>query len=186
MNSNREKHLIKQLKGSSHGAFAEIYDHYSKRVYAFSVKSLKDNSEAENAVQTIFMRLWEHREELNEELSLIAYLFKLTKNHIINVNKRKIYKEILTEYLKENSESQVDLNKDIDCKDIVRFVERLLEELPERRKEMFLLNRNDGLTYREIANKLNVSENTVDTQIRNALNYLREKVRGEFGGFGII
>lgn len=181
MNSSREKQLIKQLKSSSHKAFAEIYNQYSKRVYAFSIKSLKNNSEAESTVQTIFLRLWEHREELNEELSLIAYLFKLTKNHIININKRKIYKDILIEYLKENSESHIDLNKNIDYKDILRFVEKSIEELPERRKEIFLLNRNDGLTYREIAQKLDISENTVDTQIRNALNLLRQNLTDEFG-----
>ena len=73
-----------------------------------------------------------------------------------------------------------DLEKQIEDKELCEIINQLLQQLPERRLEIFRMSRDENLTYKQIAEKLQISENTVDTQIRNVLNFLRRELKKYF------
>ncbi|NJO88289.1 MAG: sigma-70 family RNA polymerase sigma factor [Chloroflexia bacterium] len=86
------------------------------------------------------------------------------------------HKAFIEYYLEGNREYSFVTEEEILFRELEEVYKNLIQDLPERRREIFVLSRQNGLTYKEIAEKLNISENTVDTQIRNALTYLRSKI----------
>lgn len=164
------------LKQGNTKAFERLFLKYQKKLYHFGYKILKSKEEAENLVQTVFMDIWVNREQINEEKSFSGYVFKIAKNKISNILRKKINEKIYLDYITEHDSNNEELKTDeLNSDQSEEIFEKLINSLPERRREIFLLSRDDGLTYKEIALKLNISENTVDTQIRNALDFLREK-----------
>jgi RNA polymerase sigma-70 factor (ECF subfamily) len=179
MNDNPDKNIVAGLKNGDHHAFEYFFKKYSKRVYGFAFKMLNNKHESENMVQVIFMKLWENREFLDENLSLKSYLFQITRNTVTNLLKRKIHHQVYLDYMK-GSESCNNMDDEIEYQELNKEIENSIEGLPERRKAMFLMSRYENMSYKEIAAKLNVSVNTVDTQIRHALKYLKEELKKKF------
>ena len=124
----------------------------------------------------MWRKLWEKRKSLDQVRSINSYLFGITKNLVINKIKENLVCNIGKAYIRNSQETEVDLNNEIAYKEFYNRVEKCLDELPERRREIFLLSRLEGLSYKQISAKLNITENTVDSQIRNALNFLRKKL----------
>lgn len=169
---------VSYLKQGNSRAFEQLFLKYQKKLYHFGYKILKNKEEAENLVQAVFMDIWENREQINEEKSFSGYIFKIAKNKIYNMLRKKINEQLYLNYITEHSSETEELRTEGSVSpQSEEMYEKLINSLPERRKEIFLLSRNDGLTYKEIALKLNISENTVDTQIRNALDFLRKKYK---------
>jgi len=177
MTSNEDKYLVFYLKQGSSKAFEQLFLHYHKKLYHFCKKILNNKEESENLVQSVFMEIWENRLGLDEEKSFNGYLFKTARNKVYNALRKKINERVYFEYIAGNH--AVSGAADEHAYETVQFmetIEKLIDSLPDRRKEIFRLSRDKGLTYKEIARQLQISENTVDTQIRNVLDYLREEV----------
>ncbi len=172
-----EKVLVVYLKQGSSKAFERLFLHYHNKLYHFCKKILNNREESENLVQSVFMEIWENRITLDEEKSFNGYLFKIAKNKVYNALRKKFNERVYMEFITGNHHSQgmADQNG-YETEQFLGTLESLIESLPDRRKEIFRLSRDKGLTYKEIAQQLQISENTVDTQIRNALDYLREEV----------
>ena len=179
MNDNPDKNKVIGLKNSDHDAFEYFFNKYNRRVYGFAFKLLNNKHESENIVQVIFMKLWENRELLNENLSIKSYLFQITKNTVTNLIKRKVHHQVFIDYMK-GSEVLNTLNEDIEYQELNKEIVKAIHELPERRKIIFLKSRYENMSYKEIAAELNVSVNTVDSQIRHALKYLKDQLREKF------
>ncbi len=178
MPSPDEKILVCQLKQGNDEAFKQLFLKYHKKLYHFSKKILKDRDESEGIVQNVFMEIWETRKRLDEEKSFSGYLFKIAKNKIYNTIRKKINEQVYREYIvSENHGNGPSVEDEYNSRHLSITIEKLIDSLPRRRKEVFLLSRDEGLTYKEIATKLKISENTVDTQIRSALNFLRNQFR---------
>ena len=168
-----DKALVKALQKGDVKAFNELYYKYHKKIFAFSLKFLKNKADAEDLIQKIFVIIWEKKENLNPEKSFNNYLFIIARNEIYDLLKKKA----LTEYYNDQILSDTEQGEeDIETKKLVEVMYSLIEKMPERRRQIFLMNRDMGLTYKQIAKKLGVTENTVDTQIRNSLNYLRKEL----------
>jgi len=177
MTSNEDKNLVFYLKQGSSKAFEQLFLHYHKKLYHFGRRILNSREESENLVQSVFMEIWVNRTGLDEEKSFNGYLFKIAKNKVYNTIRKKINERAYRDYITGNNSHTEPAGEDgYESKQWVETVERLIDSLPERRKEIFRLSRDKGLTYQEIAQQLQISENTVDTQIRNVLDYLREEV----------
>ncbi len=130
--------------------------------------------ESENLVQSVFMEIWENRLSLDEEKSFSGYLFTVTKNKIYNHIRKNVNEKVYKESIAGNPEADDPL--DYESKETEELLEKLIGSMPDRRREIFRMSRDEGLTYKEIAQRLSISENTVDTQIRNALDFLREEL----------
>jgi RNA polymerase sigma-70 factor (ECF subfamily) len=177
MGSNEEKILVFYLKQGSSKAFEQLFLTYHKKLYHFCKKILNSKEESENLVQSVFMEIWENRIGIDEEKSFNGYLFKIAKGKVYNTLRKNINERVYLEYIAgNNSFHEIADGNGYESKQLADTIENLINSMPERRKEIFRLSRDKGLTYKEIAQQLQISENTVDTQIRNALDFLREEL----------
>jgi RNA polymerase sigma-70 factor (ECF subfamily) len=155
-------------------AFEKLFRLYHKRVFAFALHLLPSSSQAEDIVQNVFMAVWNQRKTIQLTTSFVTYLFGITRHMVYDFIQRKIQQEAFVEYsLENNSEYGFITEEEVIFHELEEQLNKHIGELPERRREIFRLSRIDGLSYKEISEKLGISENTVDTQIRHALSYLR-------------
>lgn len=151
-----------------------IIDEYYTRVYAFTLVHVKSKAVARDLTQDIFMQLVGRQSKLSEIDNLESYVFTMARN-AIHRNYRKIQQnqELKAELLRNMAKCIPDCGAQIEEAETERFVYDIVEQLPERQKEVFLLSREKGLTHKEIAEKLNISSNTVKNHLVQALKTLR-------------
>jgi RNA polymerase sigma-70 factor (ECF subfamily) len=158
-------------------AFEEVFTEYYKGMYSYACIMLKNEADAEEITQNIFVKLWEKRNVLEIEISLKAYLYRMVHNDCLNWLK---HKAVVHAFQKEKVYSMK--NKSDNTEDrmaVAQLNERLsqaLRELPEQCRTIFQLSRFEDLKYREIAGHLGISEKTVENQMGKALKQLRMKL----------
>ena len=173
-----DKILIIFIKQGNTKAFRLFFDRYHKKLYHFAYSILKSREEAEEVVQEVFTKIWELRQQLDDSTSWGGYLFKATRNLSLNVLRKRINERYYAESISRNPTLEDHgTSSGIDHNELKSFYENALLEIPEKRRQVFILSREEGLSYKEIAEKLNISVNTVDTQIRRTLDFLREKLK---------
>jgi len=173
-----EKKLILDLREGNVQAFNEIFSLHHKRIYNFCRRLYQSPDEAEETVQKVFIALWEQRLQTDENKSLASYLFTIARYIAYQEFRQQVYKKAAFDHFVLNS---IDYNEstkdDVLYNELYTFLQSVIESLPDRQREIFRLNRFSGLTYLQIADKLNITENTVDTQIRRALEFIRNKYK---------
>ena len=168
--------LVRLMKADDMRGFDMLYRKYSKRIYYFAYGILKSGMDAEEIVQDVFYKVWEKRDTIREDTSFSSFIFSVTYNASISLLRKRIRETKFYNYLKfiQHFEVQDNVNTDIEYAELNEKARRLINKLPGRQKEVYLLSREDGLTYREIAEKLQISVNTVENHIVKALHFLRE------------
>jgi len=171
--------LVRNLSRGNLLAFNTLYHHYSKHLYGFAFAYLKSEEEAEELVQEVFTIIWEKRSTLREELSFKSFIFTIAFN-IIRKHFRK--RLSLLNYLKSGLNSDLDMqtSQKITHDSLFQFISRLVNLLPQRRKEIFIKSRFEGLTIKEISEDLNISHKTVENQLTDALKFIRTNIRSEY------
>lgn len=180
MPSDLEKKLISRLKNDDVKAFDGLYNIYSKRLYRFSFSILKNKEDAEEIVQEVFMKVWEKRKEIDSSKSFKSYLFTISYNHIITLLrtrlKEKAYLDQLEkQFIFDNGSSQDETDYNI----MKSRIDRAVQELPKKRRQIYILSREKGLTHKEISEQLNISVKTVENQINLALRHLKKQLGDE-------
>ncbi len=177
MNRPDEIELFELIKNGDEQAFETVFHHYYKSLCLFATQMLKDDTEAEEIVQDLFVKIWEKRNRINIESSVKNYLIRSVKNLCLNYIKHNKIKNLHTKNILSESDSELqDENNFIEV-DLLQKIEECVDSLPDKRREIFRLSREEGLKYREIAEKLNISVKTVETQMGLAFKTLREKLK---------
>jgi RNA polymerase sigma-70 factor (family 1) len=173
-----ESELVKSLSRGEIKAFNELFQIYGNRIFRFALGYLKSEPDAEELVQDVFMKIWEKRSELKDNLSFKAYLFTIAFNII---RKHFIKKALTSRYFEQQVIEDTDLStlQDIDFQSTKKAIDHLVEQLPARRKEVFIKSRFEGLTVKEIADELGTSPKTVENQLGEALKFIREHLGKE-------
>ena len=133
-----------------------------------------DRGKAEEAVQYVFVRLWEYRSDLNIGISLKNYLFTMTKNYVLNVIRNEnsaIEKQY--ELAQRTSEYEDDFVEKLENRERMDIFYKALDKLPEQKREICLLKVREELSNKEIAERMNLSVNTIKTHYSEALKLLR-------------
>lgn len=175
-----ENELWQQTQQGSLQAYEKLFHKLYAPLCGYANKYLSDSDEAENLVQELFCNLWENKESLEISTGIKPYLYKSVFHRSLNIIKRsKRMEPILTEEGEYNASV-------INHSSIQVFTEganeleyhyfKALEEMPEGRRTIFQLSRQDELTYREIADLLDISIKTVETQMSKALGFLRVRL----------
>jgi len=173
-----EKILIQNLKDGSISAFNRIFSLYHKRAYNFCLHFYKTPDEAKEIVQKAFVALWEQRANIDENKPVAAYLFSIAKYMIYQELRQQVYAKSALEHLILCTENSSESTKnEVLYNELSSFFKSKIEMLPEKQKEIFKLSRFSGLSYRQIASRMNITENTVDTQIRRSLDFLRKEYK---------
>jgi len=173
-----ESMLVGDLSKGSIVAFNLLYKTYCKRLYRFSLRYLRSEKEAEELVQEVFAIIWEKRETLNQELSFKSFLFTIAFN-IIRKHFRK--KARLAKYLNAGlaDDTNYQIADDTNYQSLYTYLLTLIDQLPERRREVFVKSRLEGLPNRKIADEMKISLKTVENHLSDAMRFLREHLNRE-------
>jgi RNA polymerase sigma-70 factor (family 1) len=173
-----ESQLVRNLLKGNLIAFNTLYKEYSGRLYHFALGYLKSESEAEELVQEVFTIVWDKRKFLKEELSFKSFLFTIAFNIIRKHFRTKMY---LCEYFRRSSFNDVDIrtSQKVAYDSLYQYLTRLVNQLPGRRKEIFIKSRFEGYSIKEIAEDLKISHKTVENQLTVALKFLRRNLKSE-------
>jgi RNA polymerase sigma-70 factor, ECF subfamily len=174
------KDILNNLRSGDKKALDELFYFYNKRIYLFCLNYFHNKEESEEIVQEVFLKIWLNRKSIICNDSFESYIFTLAKNLIANNIKKKVYYKAYQDYKynvvdgKSNStENEVIYNE------LELIYNKALQVLPEKRKQIFLLSRKEGLSYKQIAERLNISIKTVETQMQLALNHFKEILRSK-------
>jgi RNA polymerase sigma-70 factor (ECF subfamily) len=174
--SNKE--LLILIREGDKVAFYNIYERYCKRLYGFVLRYIKQEEDAEEIVQEVFIKVWESRNKIDVYSSFESFLFTIAYNNTISLFRKKLSEKKYLEHLKslQQLENAPELTDEIHFNELNEKVQLLLNELTPRQKEIFQLSREEGLTHDEIAKKLNISVNTVKKHMVNTLAFLKSQI----------
>ncbi len=170
--------MIRSLKEGGEAAFKIVYDTFSQKIFIVAIKFGLAEEEAQEVVQEVFVKLWDHRRTLKEDLSINAYLLTITKNTLINYSKKQAYEIAYKKYLdKQDLNSNFSTEDEIIYADYELLTQSFINQLPAQQKEIFLLAKKENMPSKEIAEKLNISLRTVENQIYRATKKIKEELR---------
>ena len=172
--------LVERLQKGDVEAFDMIYEKYSGILYSFSLKYLRSTDEAEELVQSVFLKIWDNHKHLDKELSFKSYLFTIAYNDICKLfRKRNYLQKFISDTLYENSKVSSATEESIDYRSVLTLVQQIIDKLPERQKNIFRKSRQEGKSSKEIAEELSLSPGTVDNYISETLKFIRKKLPNE-------
>lgn len=175
-----DEDLLQNLINDDCKAFDDLYMRYAPHVEAFAYCMLKNKNEAEDLAHDLFLKIWENRSALQNVRSFKNYLFRMTKNAIFDRFEHRSVQNRVQSAIGIMEVKEVvseDLAAKIDQQDLLLLINLAIEKMPEQRKRVFRMSRFDGIPQQEIAQKLEISQKTVEYHIRTALAELRKLVQ---------
>jgi RNA polymerase sigma-70 factor (ECF subfamily) len=170
-----DENTLRKVTEGNEAAFAELYNHFKSPALRFTTSLLKDEEEAENMVQDVFIKIWVKRSQIKPDYNFNSYLFTCLRNmafdHFKKMEKSELLRRNYMEAIKaagedEKEENELRLN----------LVQAAVDSLSIKRKQILKLNVEEGKSYQEIAEFLRISKNTVKNQLVKAKQILRDKV----------
>lgn len=169
-----DHYFVEKLKEDDGKAFEILFRTYYKELCGYALIYVRNLDVAEGLVQDLFVTIWEKRSSISIHTSFKAYLYRAVKNRCINYNRKvKLENPVNIDEVSDEMLRIPSFLGEIEEKELREALEMAIHALPERRKQIFLLHRQEGLSYPEIAEVLEISVNTVETQIMRALRSLR-------------
>ena len=172
-----DQQIFESIKIDDAQAYEKVFRDCYRPMTAYAFRFLGNLSESESIVQDVFLRLWQKRREIIITSSLQHYLFKSVKNHCINFLEHERIKTRYQSIVIQNEADRSDYHEFFPEPDLMKRINAAIEALPPKRQEIFRLAREEGLKYREIADRLELSVKTVETQMTLALKQLRTSLK---------
>ncbi|SHG08903.1 RNA polymerase sigma factor [Pedobacter caeni] len=174
--------LQAKLIAGEESAFAELYDRYSGPIYHYIKKFVHSTDLSEDLCQEIFIKIWQGKSKLSEVRSIKAYLFIMARNHTLNSLKRAMRSdvaiaEVLNSFVEERNETEEGLLS----KEYHEYLEKALDALPARTREIFRLCRQQGKSYEEVATALGISRNAVKNHMVGSMKILSASAKRDLG-----
>jgi RNA polymerase sigma-70 factor (family 1) len=176
-----ESDYLRRLKQDDERAFDALFRHYSALVYRFAFSYLKSRPAAEEIVQECFIKIWEKRAQLRDDVPLKGYLFTTAHHAVLNELRRDQHHLRLHGQVAAAA-GPASVANEAEYQEMEALYHAALERLPPRQREAFELSRQQGLSYPEIAERQGVSVKTVEAHIMQALKTLRTYFRMHGGG----
>jgi RNA polymerase sigma-70 factor (family 1) len=172
-----DQELTVLLREGDKTAYTEIFNRYNSLLFVHAFKKLQNREEAKDVVQEIFVKVWATREDFMPKNNLAGYLYTCVHHKILDLFARQRttnnYIGFLQQFLDESKDSTDHLIRE---KQLSAIIEREIAALPPKMREVFELSRKKQLSHKEIASHLNISEETVKSQVKNALKILRVRL----------
>jgi RNA polymerase sigma-70 factor (family 1) len=170
-----DQELKDLLKASDHSAFAEIYNRYFKLICVFIYKRLGDEDDTKDVVQELFTHLWTKRETITITGPLSSYIYTAARNKMLDFRKRN---DIQKKYIQEMEILEADsimTDHLVRAKQLSELIQKEIDSLPKKMREIFVLRQKTNLSYHEIAEQANVTKETARSHVNHALKILRLK-----------
>jgi RNA polymerase sigma-70 factor (ECF subfamily) len=172
------KLLVKRLIENDKNALDGLYHYYYPRLYYFIKGFLKVEDEVDDVIQDVFVKLWENRNNITSVETFNSWVFTVTKNEVISLFRSKIKKAEFETRIRETViQTEIFTDTMLEYNEIKGRVDQLIEQLPEKRRQIFKLSREQGLSQKEIANQLGISVKTVEDHMMHAIRFMRENLK---------
>jgi RNA polymerase sigma-70 factor (ECF subfamily) len=180
---DHEKHVT-GLRDGSYKDFRVLYDAYAGNLHGFVFGLVRSDSLTRDIVQETFIRVWINREKIDVTKSFKSYLFKISRNLVIDNFRKQMASPLFESYLdySERLPAENDSEERVDFDLFVRRLEIAKQKLTPRQREIFELNKEQGIPVAEIAQRLNINEQTIYNQLSTATRLLKK----EIGTIGIF
>lgn len=157
-------------------AFCAIYDIFKVKCWSFALSLLKDEEMSRDVVHDVFVKVWLHRDKVTDATSISSYLFRMMSNAVKDVFKQQSRSAEFVKEASVNMEGLSDaVNEDSDLTDTREMISEALNEMPEKRRNVFLMSRVNGIPNDDIAEMLGVSKRTVENHLSRAMKDVRDK-----------
>ena len=167
---------INKIRLGDPEAFSALFRKYYEPLYQFAGRFVKEHQIAESLVQDVFVKIWSNREKLSIKLNVKSYLYTAVKNHALNYLKHEKIVVIESEEVDYQNSYNRTPEEELIESEMHEAVHKAIENLPQQCRQIYLMKRYDNLSYSEIADVLNISINTVKTQMKRALKSLRKNL----------
>lgn len=171
-----EKEAVYKLKDGDKEAFEFLYRQYWAKVYNFTQLYITSAFDAEDIVHEVFVKLWETRTFIDVNKNFNGFLFIVTRNLIFNQTRDSFNETFFQLTAVEALEESYDIEEELITSDLRAHIDSLIALLPPRRQEVFRMSREEHLSYKEIAERLNLSEKTVEHHIADAIKFLKKNL----------
>ena len=166
---------LESLKEGDHKAFETVFITYYNKTKTFIYGYLKSESDAEELTEDLFVGLWENREKINTSKSFNSYLHTIARNTAINFLKHKYVQDTYLNTIQNIAYSSTS-EEELIAKELGLLIDDIVDKMPEQRKQIYILSRNEGLNNTKIAEKLNTTKRNVESQLSLALKEIRKAI----------
>lgn len=166
--------MLSSLAQGNEEAFAKFVHIMYKKLFPFTVSLIKSAAEADDILQEVFVKVWLNRSSLAAVDNPLAWMHKVAANTTSNHLRSKLRRELSIKELGKQITATEEIEEVIDAKFTQTLVEEAVGQLPAKRKLVFLMSKKEGLSRREIAAKLQISENTVRNQLSEAVKFIHD------------
>jgi RNA polymerase sigma-70 factor (ECF subfamily) len=170
-----EKELLVKLKAGDKSAFEQIYRLYSNRLFGNLVKLLQSETEAQEILQEVFLKIWQNRAQIDPEKSFRSYLFKIAENKVFDFfRKVALQKRVQHQLLHHSDIDTTMVDKMLMDKENEQLLAKAIDQLPPQRKQVFVMVKLQGKTYKEVGDHLGISVSTISDHIVKATKSIRD------------
>lgn len=180
IDKNVDKSILIRLRNGDGKAFEMLFWRFNPIMYNFVNSILFDKSLAEDITQQVFLKIWEKRADIDTEKSFSAYLYTIARNLVYQETERLILENKFISFHKEENDLDNSTFEEIDANFVESFINEVVNQLPDSQQKVFDLSRRKGLSNKEIAMQLNITDKAVENHIYRALQFLKEKMKNHF------
>lgn len=180
MNGNvTDCHLIELWRAGNEKAYRVLFDRYFFKLYNYTLKFIPDKNISEEIVMDVMLAVWLKRDRLKTNLSLSAYLYRSVKNRLIDHLRKQHVPTVSLDQTAVEPPSSFITDSRLLHKELEGLYRTSLNRLPPQKKRIFTMSREEGSSYKEIADRLQLSKNTVENHMVAALRLLKDHMRIE-------
>ena len=170
--------IICRLKNEDKSALDDLFSYYYPRLYHFSKSILKLENEIDDILQEVFVKIWLNRQRIGNPVTFNAYIFTITKNEVLNLIRNNLRDQTFRDQLFQYAVAEEFQNSvPLEFEEIKNGIDKIVAGLPEKRHQVFILSRTEGLSNKEIAQQLNISEKTVEDHITHAIKQIKSSMK---------
>ena len=178
--------IILRLKKDEKSALDDLFDYYYPRLFHFSKSILKIETEVDDILQEVFVKLWLNRQKIGNAETFNSYIFTITKNEVLNLIRTNLRNNSFKNELFQRSVAEeFQIQSQLEFKEVKSGIDQVVSQLPEKRRQIFILSRTEGFSNKEIAQQLNISEKTVEDHITHAIKKIKTSLK-EMGVISLI
>lgn len=172
-----DKKLVESWRMGNEKAFDKLFQRYFSKLYHYALKFVTDRSAAEEIVMDVMFSVWQKKQQVNTDLSLSAYLFKSVRNRLIDYSRKQTIKTLSLDETCLEPVSYFSASSRLKVNELQTLYRSGLEKLPPQKKRIFSMSREEGNSYREIADKLDLSKNTVENHMVVAIRMMKNHMK---------
>ena len=177
-----DHYLFQQVAKGDEAAFTQLFHSYTPKLFPFITRFTRNDTIARELVQETFLQLWKNRTELDKVNQPSSWIFRIAANVSISWLRAKGRQQRMLSAVTDSAiPGDTDMADNLEAKELTGIIHRAVDLLPEKRQEIYRLSREHGLTHQQIAEKLDLSQNTVKNQIGIALKFIHEHIKRETG-----